>query len=116
MEIRVGTLKDCRAIAELHVKVWQQAYSGILPKHYLASLSVPEREIMWRRIVDRQPGQLLVARVADAVVDFIAFGASRDEDAPTDRAEIWAIYVEVPSWSTGTGRLLWLQAQDFIVS
>lgn len=116
MEIQVATSKDCRAVAKLHVQVWQQAYCDILPAHYLASLSVSEREAMWRRLVERQPGQLLMARGVGAIVGFIAFGASRDEDAPTDQAEIWAVYVEAASWSRGVGRLLWLQAQQQIMS
>lgn len=116
MEIQIATPQDCRAIAKLHVEVWQHAYRDILPEQYLAFLSVPEREAMWRRMVERQPSQLLVARVAGEIIGFVAFGASRDEDAPTDQAEIWAIYVKVASWSTGAGRLLWLQAQQRIVA
>ena len=116
MEIQEATTDDSRAIAELHVDVWQRAYRDILPENYLASLSTSEREATWRRMVEQQPAHLLVARVADAVIGFVAFGASRDEDAPTDRAEIWAIYVEPASWSTGAGQALWLRAQQRIVA
>jgi ribosomal protein S18 acetylase RimI-like enzyme len=116
MEIQAATSEDCRAIAEVHVDSWQHAYRGILPEQYLASLSVAEREAMWRRMVERQPSHLLVARAAGQVVGFVAFGASRDEGAPNDRAEIWAIYVKSASWSTGTGRLLWLEALQRIVA
>ncbi|MCW5658424.1 MAG: GNAT family N-acetyltransferase [Burkholderiaceae bacterium] len=110
MQIQAATAEDCRAVAEVHVESWQHAYRGILPEQYLASLSVAEREGMWRRMVERQGSHLLVARAAGQVVGFIAFGASRDEGAPKDRAEIWAIYVKAESWSTGAGRLLWLEA------
>jgi ribosomal protein S18 acetylase RimI-like enzyme len=110
MEIQAATADDCRAVAEVHVESWQAAYRGILPEQYLASLSVAEREAMWRRMVEQQPSHLLVARAAEQVVGFIAFGASRDEGAPIDRAEIWAIYVRAASWSSGAGRCLWLEA------
>ncbi|GHC21274.1 GNAT family N-acetyltransferase [Aidingimonas halophila] len=116
MEIQIATSEDCRAIAELHVQVWQYAYRDILPEQYLASLSVTEREAMWRRVVEGQTAQLLVARIAGGVVGFVAFGTSRDEDASTDRAEIWAIYVNVTFWSMGVGRHLWLQAQQRILA
>ena len=116
MEIQAATSQDCRAIAEVHVESWRHAYHGILPEQYLVSLSVAEREAMWRRMVERQPSHLLVARAAGQVVGFVAFGASRDEGAPNDRAEIWAIYVKVESWSTGAGRLLWLEALKRIVA
>ena len=116
MEIQAATAEDCRAVAEVHVESWQHAYRGILPEQYLASLSVADRESMWRRLVEQQPSHLLVARALGQVVGFVAFGASRDEGAPIDRAEIWAIYVKAASWSTGAGRLLWLEALQRIVA
>src|SRR5262245_17817471 len=116
MEVQVATSEDCRAIAEVHVESWQHAYRSILPEQYLASLSVAEREAMWRRTVERQSSHLLVARSAGQVVGFVAFGASRDDGAPNDRAEIWAIYVKAAFWSTGAGRMLWLEAQQRIVA
>ena len=53
MEVLAATSEDCRAVAEVHVESWQHAYRGILPEQYLASLSVAEREAMWRRMVER---------------------------------------------------------------
>jgi ribosomal protein S18 acetylase RimI-like enzyme len=110
MRLENATAEDCRAVAEVHVESWQHAYKGLLPEGYLASLSVVEREAMWRRMVERESSHLVVARSANQVVGFVAFGASRDEAAPADRAEIWAIYVKPACWSTGAGRRLWLEA------
>lgn len=116
MQLESATSEDCRAIAEVHVESWQHAYKGVLPEPYLASLSVAERETMWRRMVEQQPSHLLLARNAGQVVGFVAFGASRDEGAPAGRAEIWAIYVKPACWSTGAGHLLWLEALRRIVA
>jgi len=110
MLIEAATPEDCRAIAEVHVESWQHAYKALLPASYLASLSVAEREVMWRDMQKRQPSQLLVARNAGQVVGFVAFGASHDEGAPSDHAEVWAIYVRPAFWAVGAGRLLWLAA------
>jgi ribosomal protein S18 acetylase RimI-like enzyme len=110
MRLQSATAEDCRAIAEVHVESWQHAYKDLLPEAYLASLSVAEREAMWQRMVESDPSHLLLARSDNQIVGFVAFGASRDEGAPTDRAEIWAIYVRPACWSTGAGRLLWLEA------
>src|SRR5262245_60637168 len=107
MEIQIATAADCRGIAEAHVESWQHAYRDIMPAQYLASLSVDEREAMWRRSVERQSCHLMVARTGGQVAGFIAVGASRDEGAPADRAEIWAFYARPSAWSTGAGRLLW---------
>ena len=116
MRLESATAEDCRAIAEVHVESWQHAYKGLLPEAYLASLSVAEREAMWRRMVEREPSHLVLARTANQIVGFVAFGASRDEGAPAERAEIWAIYVKPTCWSTGAGRLLWLEAMQRIVA
>jgi ribosomal protein S18 acetylase RimI-like enzyme len=107
----VAVLQDCRAIAEVHVESWQQAYQGILPADYLASLSIVEREVMWCELILRSQSALLVARseLGD-ILGFVAFGASRDTDASDDCAEIWAIYVKPAYWSLGVGRLLSLAA------
>lgn len=67
---------------------------------------------MWHRMAMQQASALLVARRASQVLGFISFGASRDEDAPAGRAEIWAIYVQPADWSTGVGRALLLRAID----
>ena len=112
MQIERAAVTDCRAIAEVHVRSWQHAYRNILPAEYLASLSVSERETMWRRLAESQPAHLIVAHASGQVVGFAAFGASRDEGAPQDRGEVWAIYVTPSSWSVGAGRLLWLASLE----
>lgn len=115
MKIESASSEDCRGIAEVHVESWQHAYKGILREENLASLSVTEHEAMWRRRVqEQQPSHLLVARDAGQVVGFVAFGKSREDDAHEDQAEIWAIYVRPPFWSTGAGRSLWLAASQQI--
>jgi ribosomal protein S18 acetylase RimI-like enzyme len=110
MQIEAATAEDCRAIAEVHVESWQHAYKDFLPERYLASLSITEREAGWRRMVERFPSHLLLARSAGQVAGFVAFGASRDEGAPTGRGELFAIYVKPSFWSAGGGRQLCLAA------
>ena len=110
MQIESATAEDCRAVAEVHVESWQHAYKAFLPEQYLASLSVADREAGWRRMVERFPSHLLLARSAGQVAGFVAFGASRDEGAPPGRAEVFAIYVKPAFWSAGAGRQLCVAA------
>ena len=112
MLIEAAALEDCRAIAEVHVASWQQAYAGIVPHEYLASLSVPAREASWQEAVRAGTPAVLVARQEDKVVGFVALGPSRDEDAAARCGEIWALYVLSSAWSTGAGRSLWLAALE----
>ncbi|MDO6814487.1 GNAT family N-acetyltransferase [Cobetia amphilecti] len=116
IKIQSATINDCFEVAILHVKTWQHAYRGMLPECYLNSLSVSDREIMWRRMIKQQSAQLLVARIAEQITGFVAFGASRDKDASIDRSEIWAIYVAPESWSMGIGHSLWVSAQQEIIA
>jgi hypothetical protein len=58
MEIQLATANDCRSIAEVHVASWQATYAGLLPEDYLASLSVDQREAMWKQIVRRHSDRL----------------------------------------------------------
>src|SRR3954470_484929 len=98
MQIEAATAEDCRAVAEVHVESWQHAYKPFLPEQYLASLSITDREAAWRRMVERFPAHLLLARSAGQVVGFVAFGASRDEGAPAGCGEVFAIYVKPAFW------------------
>jgi ribosomal protein S18 acetylase RimI-like enzyme len=112
MRIEPATPDDCPAIAALQVLSWQHAYEGILPAPFLASLDAAPREAQWRGALSKGQPQLLVARSDGQVQGFIAYGPSRDADAPADRAEIWALYVTPAMWSQGVGRALWLSARD----
>jgi ribosomal protein S18 acetylase RimI-like enzyme len=116
MQVSVARAEDCRAIAEVHVSSWQQAYKGLLPEPYLASLSVRERETMWQSVIDNQLSHVLLSRDSGRVLGFVAYGKPRDDDVPARCMEILALYVHPDSWSTGVGRRLWLTALTQILS
>ena len=109
MNVRPARPDDARRIAEIHVRTWQAAYPGIVPAEYLASLSIERYEAMWSDSIAKSTPELLVAEDGDAILGWVAFGASRDKDARSDTAEIWAIYVDSSRWSAGIGRALWSQ-------
>jgi L-amino acid N-acyltransferase YncA len=112
MNIDRAALSDVRAVAEIHVAAWRSAYSRILPEDYLASLSVEQREAMWKKTVESGQPQLLVAKDNGTVLGWIAFGACRDKDVPSSQAEVWAMYVAPNSWFKGVGRQLWQRAKE----
>jgi ribosomal protein S18 acetylase RimI-like enzyme len=112
MNIDRATLSDVRAVAEIHVEAWRSAYSRILPADYLASLSVEQREAMWKKTIESEQPELLVAKDDGNVLGWVLFGTCRDEEATSSQAELWAIYVAPSSWFKGIGRQLWQQARD----
>jgi ribosomal protein S18 acetylase RimI-like enzyme len=110
VRIAPASSADCRAVAQIHVDAWRAAYVGILSDEFLAALSVDQRETMWQEAVTRGSPVVLVAKVAGVVTGWVAFGSSRDERAPADRGEVWAIYVAPVAWSLGVGRGLLMEA------
>jgi GNAT superfamily N-acetyltransferase len=112
IRIRPGAPEDARAIAEVHVASWRDAYRGLLPDEYLDTLSVEEREA--RRLVwfaDPEPGSgVLVAEEGGRIVGFASFGPSRDDDASDGVGEVPAIYVDPGAVGAGIGRELFAAA------
>ena len=103
MRIRAATLADARAIAEVHVTTWQEAYAHVFPREFLAGLSIERREEMWASAAATAPDDLLVAEENGRVVGFASVGVAHDTDGA---GELYAIYVEPPHWGTGAGAAL----------
>ena len=115
LSIRRASPSDARAIAEIGVRGWREAYRDTLPRDFLAGLSVDTREIAWRTMLESDEEGAAPAWVAErsgVVVGFVATGPPRDEDVPLPGAEIYAIYVLPESWRGGVGRALLATAVD----
>jgi ribosomal protein S18 acetylase RimI-like enzyme len=112
MQIVNATPEDAPAVARIHVTAWQEAYKDILSVEYLAGLSIDKRQAYWSEVIPKGNLELSLAKEDECVVGWVAFGKSRDADAPSTAGEIWAIYVAPDYWSTGVGRALWLQARQ----
>jgi 2-amino-4-hydroxy-6-hydroxymethyldihydropteridine diphosphokinase len=112
--ITSAKLEDARAIAQTHVLSWQHAYAELMPKEFLASLSVEKREDMWRDAIVKGTPELLLAKSDGVVSGFVSFGPSRDPDALPQTAELMAIYLAPSACAQGIGRALWLACQSRI--
>jgi ribosomal protein S18 acetylase RimI-like enzyme len=105
--IRVATEGDAAGIAQVHVRSWQEAYAGIVPDTYLASLDADARITQWRTYLRSGPSEDIytwVALAGDRVVGFITVGPSRDEDARRGDREIYSIYLDPGTWGHGVAR------------
>ena len=112
-EVKPATLRDAKAIAEIHVLAWQHAYKGLVADDDLNALSVEKRLDMWREAIEFAEPQVLVALDADKqVVGFIGFDRSRDPKTKATTGEIWAHYVHPTAVGTGAGLALWDAARD----
>jgi ribosomal protein S18 acetylase RimI-like enzyme len=113
MIVRQARLEDARAIAAIHVHAWQMAYQGIVPSAFLGSLSVEQREGVWRQNLEQGTSETLVAEDRQ-VLGWISAAGSRDPDALPTTGEVWAIYVDPPYWRRGVGRRLWREAEGHL--
>jgi ribosomal protein S18 acetylase RimI-like enzyme len=112
MKIEHASPEDARAVAEIHVGAWRVAYASLLSAEYLASLSVEKRTRQWAQCIAQGEPELLVAKDDHgAVLGWLSFGKCRDAGASPAEAEIWALYAAPSVWSTGVGRMLWLEAR-----
>ena len=119
--VRAAVPADTAAMAALHVHAWRAAYAGVMPADFLASLTIAEREAMWRRSVtepELAPSERVILVVAEGpqVLGFCAAGHARGDDE-LGLGELYALNVDPPAWGLGADRALlaaaaaWLDAR-----
>lgn len=111
--LREARRGDELMVAELHVRSWQEAYSGLMPAEFLAALDPRDRAGRYRFESEDGPTTLLAVEGEggeEALLGFASFGRSRDEDLP-DHAEVAALYVDPTRHRGGVGRLLMAEAR-----
>lgn len=106
VSIRQGVPADAEALAHLHVDVWDDAYTGLMPQGILDDRreKVAERVERWREILggDRPTW---VAEDTEGLIGFASSGPARDNDMD-GMLELWALYVRAAYWGTGVGYAL----------
>lgn len=112
MKIVPATVEHAPGIASAHVRAWHVAYAGILDAEFLQGISIDSRAQQWRGNLQRNESQTLVAQRDGVVLGFVSYGRCRDEDAPADRGEIWALYADPAAWGQGVGLALMRRATE----
>ncbi len=104
---------DAEALVDVHERCWRisHAANGADPSWVLGRPRA-ERVEQWRGFARGEGFPMLVAEADGAVLGFVAFGASRDEDAPPGTGEVVAIYVDPDHQGRGVGGALLERAVD----
>ncbi|HTR76083.1 MAG TPA: GNAT family N-acetyltransferase [Solirubrobacterales bacterium] len=138
LAVRAARPGDEAAVAEVHVRSWQEAYKELMPAEFLAALDPRERAARYEfGGGEEAPTTLVAVEVGEEgsgvtpsltnsvevrsgvtpdpverapLVGFVTFGSSRDEDA-RGLAEIYALYVDPERYGGGVGRLLMAEAR-----
>lgn len=103
--IRPALPYDAHAIARIYVDSWRAAYKGILPRDYLAGLSVDQTARSVRRSLMEPRTLYLIAEDEQGPVGYIAAGPERGQD-PIYMAEIFELYLLPDRQRQGFGKKL----------
>src|SRR5579859_7715856 len=117
IEIRVATLADAAAVAQVRRASWFAAYSGMIDAADIERATGPGHADRIRAQMRTRSSSSTLVATSPAVVGFASFGPERDmftgwpapvspAGADGQVAELYAIYVHPDWWSTGAGRLL----------
>jgi GNAT superfamily N-acetyltransferase len=106
VSIRRAVPEDAEALAHLHVDVWDDAYTGLMPQGILDDRreKVAERVTRWREILE-QSRPILLAEDEEGVIGFASTGPARDNDME-ELLELYSLYVRAAYWGTGVGYAL----------
>ncbi len=113
--LRAARRGDELAVAEVHVRSWQEAYRGLMPDGYLDALDPRERAATYTFETDDPAAPTTVLAVGEkdgeeVLLGFTTFCPSRDADAP-GLGEVVALYVDPDRHRGGVGRLLMVEAR-----
>jgi len=105
--IRSALPADAAGIAIVSAYTWLTAYSGLLSDEVLEKRisSIPAHTERLIENISAAKRNYAVAEYCGAVIGFVCFGASRDENYPDD-GEIQALYVLKGFQGMGIGRML----------
>ncbi|MGI9134427.1 MAG: GNAT family N-acetyltransferase, partial [Rhodoferax sp.] len=111
-KVRPATLRDARAIAELHNTAAREVFKSLVADTVLPLPSLEKRQAVWREAIEYSEPQVLVALDEDKLVGFVGFDRSRDKGTPPTMGEIWAIYANPAYLGKGVGLTLWDAARE----
>lgn len=109
MRIGPPTVDDAEALTDLHLDVWDEAYTGLVPPEILTARrrERPERIERWRRILAETSSTTLARDDGGELLGFASTGTGRDEDREhLPDVELMALYVRAQAYGQGVGYAL----------
>lgn len=109
-EVRPPEVADAPALGRLHVQIWREAYTGLMPQATLDALDERAGAQRWAGILTAGPTQGQITRVATdrasgQLVGFATVGPARDDPAPAP-TELWALNTAARVHGSGLGSRL----------
>ncbi|OLT49161.1 hypothetical protein BJF85_09765 [Saccharomonospora sp. CUA-673] len=107
MSVRRATPEDAESLTDLHLDVWDEAYSGLIPAELLAARRARRESMIerWRDVLaDGTTTQLVACDDTCRLQGFTSVGPGQDEGLPDLR--VMALYVRAEVYGTGVGHAL----------
>ena len=111
-KVRPATLRDAKAIAEIHNASVSASYKSLLSTVVPLSVPLETRQAYWREAIEYAEPQVQVVLEDDKIIGFIGFDRCRDPKTPATMGEIWAIHVQAARVGLGAGLALWDAARE----
>lgn len=111
-QVRHATLRDAKAIAELHNLTLIEAFKGIVAPEDMPVVTQEKRQAYWREAIEYSEPHVQVAMDGEKIVGFVGYDRSRDKGTPNTMGEIWAIFAAPAYWGQGVGLALWDAARE----
>lgn len=110
VHIRPTALEDAEALTDLHLNVWEEAYTGLIAADILAERRARRdaRLDNWRKILTGYTNTQLVAEDdGGRLLGFASVDSGRDEPSSgLPKREVMALYVRAETYGTGVGYAL----------
>ena len=106
ISVRPAASTDAADIVAVRLASWRATYGPYLPPHVWDDFDPAARAARLAASIEAGSMRVLVAAADATVVGYSFSGACRDDDVPAGTGEVYAIYVQPSSWSTGAGRAL----------
>lgn len=102
LAVREPREDEAPALAHVHVRSWEQAYSGIMPEHFWDGHALATRTESWQQMLadPQQRSNTRVAEANGAVVGLAQVGPPRDDDVDVD-CEVHLIYLLDEHYGSG---------------
>ncbi len=116
VQIRVATIDDIDALAQIHVEGWQGAYGGLIDQAYINSQTVEKRTADWMGWLEQDDTHHLIAHDDDKATGFCGFGPLRTAPPGTSKirpqysSEIYGLYLKPEYFRKGVGTALMKEA------
>ncbi len=112
MILRAAVPDDAMAVAEMHVRSWQEGYRGLMPSEFLDALDPASWASRYTFGPPGRPATTVAIDGAGTVLGLATIGPSSDTSDASNVGQLYALYVDPAAWGQGVGRLLLSDARE----